>query len=321
MKHHLLRASSIAIILACGPAFGLGSVITGATPAPDQTLFPDVSLRPTLSPPSFGSSLFSGAPSSWTGPYFGVNAGIIVDGGPGVDIAAFPIQTGASPSDIVPLSGHLPTSGESFLGGGQFGYNFQFQNNIVAGLEADIEGSTAQSSFASPGAAPTLNPPGTFTNVSAIGATKSLQYLGTVRARLGFLFTPSILAYTTGGLAYGQVGLTSSSAENTIFNATGQSVVSALGGASYSAVRAGWTVGGGLEALISRNWSAKAEYLYYDLGAVSQNTLFINTLNNAPGTLGANIGSQSSTHFNGHVVQLGINYHLTSAPAPIVAKY
>ena len=35
--------------------------------------------------------------------------------------------------------------------------------------------------------------------------TNRVDWLGTVRARLGFLVTPNLLAYGTGGLAYGKV--------------------------------------------------------------------------------------------------------------------
>ncbi|TMA11229.1 MAG: porin family protein [Deltaproteobacteria bacterium] len=35
---------------------------------------------------------------------------------------------------------------------------------------------------------------------------------------------------------------------------------------SHTKIRTGWTVGGGLEAMISSNWSIKGEYLFVDLG-------------------------------------------------------
>jgi len=43
----------------------------------------------------------------------------------------------------------------------------------------------------------------------------------------------------------------------------------ALGNASYSNTQVGWTAGGGVEWMFMPNWSAKAEYLYYDLGNIS----------------------------------------------------
>ena len=99
-----------------------------ADPFPAQGPLPYVSLRPTLSPPSFGPSLFSGPPPSWTGAYFGANAGYIADGGSAANVGAFPIGYGAFPSDIAVLFGNLTPNGASFIGGGQFGYNLQMSN-------------------------------------------------------------------------------------------------------------------------------------------------------------------------------------------------
>jgi outer membrane immunogenic protein len=39
--------------------------------------------------------------------------------------------------------------------------------------------------------------------------------------------------------------------------------------ASFSKTKTGWTAGGGVEVGISKRWSWKAEYLYYDLGRES----------------------------------------------------
>ena len=56
------------------------------------------------------------------------------------------------------------------------------------------------------------------------------------------------MPYITGGGAFGN------------FNA------SAPGLAGGSTTNAGWTLGAGLEFAIAGNWTAKAEYLYVDLG-------------------------------------------------------
>ncbi len=140
MKHHLILAASTVIALASGSALADGTVITGATPIGGPTLLPDASLRSTFSPPA----LFSGPPPSWTGPYLGVNAGYLSDGGSAVNIGAFPIGPGAYPSDIAVLSGSLTPNGSSFLGGAQFGYNYQFSDALFAGVETDIQGSNSE---------------------------------------------------------------------------------------------------------------------------------------------------------------------------------
>ena len=98
-----------------------------------------------------------------------------------------------------------------------------------------------------------------------------VNWYGTVRGRLGFLFTPTLLVYGTGGLAYGGVNTTVN--HNTLmvsFPLTSQGL--APGSASFSDTRVGWTAGGGLEWMFMPNWSAKVEYLYTDLGTTSLST-------------------------------------------------
>lgn len=112
-----------------------------------------------------------------------------------------------------------------FIGGFQAGYNFQFASPFVLGIEADLS----------------------FTGMSA--GSYSLDYLGTVRARLGYSFD-RFLVYGTGGFAYGQ----------------GSADFFSL---SSSATQTGWTLGVGAEAAIDRNWSMRAEYLYVDLGSTT----------------------------------------------------
>ena len=41
------------------------------------------------------------------------------------------------------------------------------------------------------------------------------------------------------------------------------------GSASSTTTRVGWTIGAGIEGVVSGNWTAKLEYLYVDLGDVS----------------------------------------------------
>ena len=38
---------------------------------------------------------------------------------------------------------------------------------------------------------------------------------------------------------------------------------------SQSEWRNGWTIGGGIEAALNRNWSARVEYLYLDFGSAN----------------------------------------------------
>ena len=99
--------------------------------------------------------------------------------------------------------------------GGQLGYNYQLDRNLVLGVEADAQYS------------------------------QQPAWWGTVRGRAGYLVMPDLLVYGTGGLAY-QV---SSPPLNTHRNTVG------------------WTAGGGIEKMLDRNWSIKAEYLYVAPGS------------------------------------------------------
>lgn len=73
------------------------------------------------------------------------------------------------------------------------------------------------------------------------------------------------------------------------------------------------------------NWSAKAEYLYYDLGSQD---LILNTYA-GPLASGAAVGTSTglwtassiNPRTTGNLIRAGVNYHFNSAPAPVVAKF
>jgi outer membrane immunogenic protein len=98
-------------------------------------------------------------------------------------------------------------------------------------------------------------------------ASKSMDYFGTVRGRIGFLATPTLLVYGTGGLAYGGIHSSTLIGQAITGAPAVPNIYSAFG--SVSNTRVGWTAGGGVEWLFLPNWSIKLEYLYYDLGSVT----------------------------------------------------
>ncbi len=264
-------------------------------------------------------------PPLWTGFYFGANVGGIFDASTGATTAATPIfndTTGAAlgaPSyfgtaSAASIASNASLSNAGVIGGGQAGYNWQFNNNFLAGLEADIQGTTLSSNASASGAA---TEPSTGSLVSTTASlAKSLSYLGTVRGRLGFLVTPTLLVFGSGGLAYGGMNFTAGFFQTSSNPNFPSSAVSA----DYNDARIGWTAGGGLEWMFHPNWSAKVEYLYYDLGTASA----ANALSAAVPAGNLLYGSyyQTSTHFNGHVARVGVNYHFQwFSPATVVAKH
>ena len=85
---------------------------------------------------------------------------------------------------------------------------------------------------------------------SAIIYSSKSDFVSTLRARAGLIAWQRSLLFATGGAAWVHVK------DSFVDDGT---VV------QQSKTLSGWTVGGGLEAAIGGNWTAKAEYLYIDL--------------------------------------------------------
>jgi outer membrane immunogenic protein len=149
--------------------------------------------------------------------------------------------------------------------------------------------------------------------------SEKIEWFGTVRGRIGATFTPTFLAYVTGGLAYGEVRTTDTVAGTNVTNPGGQGVnggtilTPVAASFSSSSTRAGWTVGAGIEGAIGGNWTAKLEYLYIDLGNISGS--FITPVVSPSGNF---VFANYNSHITDNVVRVGINYRWGSA---VVAKY
>jgi outer membrane immunogenic protein len=242
----------------------------------------------------------------WGGWYAGVNAGWIRSD----DDVSTVATPGANSPPAIPVgvteglaalsTGSVPVSRKSgFIGGGQIGYNWQF-GSFVTGLETDIQGvSGLHNSGSVLTAATVVGVP-----VASLQAAETdTKFLGTVRGRLGFLATPTFLIYGTGGLAYGGVS------GNVALAQAGTNGFVGAGAASFSDTRVGWTAGGGLEWMFAPNWSAKAEYLHYDLGTAHVGWQAFGT---AASPFFNGVAFQTNTtsfRFDGDFVRAGVNYH------------
>jgi outer membrane immunogenic protein len=274
----------------------------------DRPVVPDMPVKARALPP---------AGPSWTGWYAGVNAGYIDSlGRTNTDaaiLATGPFTDSRSAGDIASTAtNQFNNRSSGFLGGAQAGYNYQFSRSFVAGLEADIQGSTLRQNLNVTSTEGQVGGPFWVTTTTV---SNRLDYLGTVRARLGVTPISNLLLYSTGGLAYG--GVRSSTQINfnntgTNFN-TGGPVPPGSSSGSFSDTRFGWTVGGGLEWMFSSNWTARMEYLYYDLGSAryatggySADLGFFST--GFPDSGVQTVGTSTTTHFNGNIVRVGVNY-------------
>jgi outer membrane immunogenic protein len=163
---------------------------------------------------------------NWTGFYAGGLGGTAVTESRGNGI----------PPSGAGFGSQIGNNGDGFTVGGLAGYNWQFGPRWVAGVEGDfsylgIKQSDVQYND------PTAN----------LGVKTS--WLGTVRGRVGYSTGPALL-YVTGGAAW--VGLKDKWAFTTPTSA--------------STTKSGATFGGGIETVISGNWTSKTEYLYIDDG-------------------------------------------------------
>jgi outer membrane immunogenic protein len=172
------------------------------------------------------------APYSWTGWYIGANAGY----GVGQKQGTFASSLGIETFNAMPAGG---------FGGGQLGFNYQF-GSFVLGAETDIQGAGISDTRTCllgciPGSSALID--------------QKLNWFGTTRARVGLANGP-VLTYVTAGAAYGgtETGLTT----------TFGGVTNAL---STTTTKTGWVWGTGVEAALAGNWTAKAEYLYLNLGS------------------------------------------------------
>ena len=257
---------------------------------------------------------------TWAGFYVGLNAGATFGGSNTNNIVSTSLLPGNPAAAALAALGTgafgQNNGGVGFIGGAQIGWNWQ-SGGFVAGLEADIQGIAGRRNNQNN---VTIGAVGGSTIVQVVPTFGQLQWLGTVRGRLGFAVSPTWLLYATGGLAYGGAKASTSIVQFDANNGVpGNAPYGSFG--SYSGTKLGWTVGAGGEWKFAQNWSAKLEYLYYDLGSATYSSLLAFTA--PPGFNPPGYGSVLShtTKFNGHIVRAGLNYHFGGGAGPVVAKY
>ncbi|MER8671182.1 porin family protein [Mesorhizobium sp. M1156] len=126
--------------------------------------------------------------------------------------------------------------------GGVFaGYNMQW-GSIVGGVEGDIEASGIVGH----------NPDWPF----GTDDNTHINALGSLRGRLGYAFD-NWLPYVTGGLALGHIRTKFEDGPATD---------------TKSELKAGWTIGAGVDYAFNKNWFGQVEYRYTDLGKITTGT-------------------------------------------------
>jgi outer membrane immunogenic protein len=176
------------------------------------------------------------------------------------------------------------TEPSSFSGGLQLGYDYQFQNNLLLGVEADYHWQDASAS-----ASTTLN---------GFPRTRETRFGDTwsVVGRLGYAWG-STLAYVRGGYASSELSF----ANTANFNG-------ALLGASRTHTD-GYVIGGGVAYGFAPNWSLGAEYNFYSFDPGRQ----LQTLNGV-----AQAAYNDNIDFNIHQILVKLNYRFGG---PMVSQY
>jgi outer membrane immunogenic protein len=195
--------------------------------------------------------------ASWTGCYIGGTAGGII-GSDRYSLAQggdflFPNNIFSSPANNI---AHTFDSHESgFTGGGQIGCNWQTSPNFVWGVEADLNGAsrlTDTNSFGPIGPftpVPGNNPGALLASSHTESVSKDVEWYSTFRGRVGYLVSPTMLLYGTGGLAVARI----KSSTNETFAADQFFLSNFVFQGSDTITRVGWTAGAGAEWMFAPN--------------------------------------------------------------------
>lgn len=173
--------------------------------------------------------------------------------------------TQADFTNPVPLDASSPHdfNHNAFYFSGYIGYNFQF-GNWITGVEGDLGWGNSEDTL-NGFAGLNINNPPTPTDSSSV----KIKWDGSIRGRLGYLVTPTVLVYVTGGWAFQNINSAASCTTNTGW-CNGVNVQST----SIDQTLNGWTIGGGMEAMLVPNWLLRLEGRYSDFG--TQTNTYLN---------------------------------------------
>jgi len=166
-----------------------------------------------------------------------------------------------------------------FLGGLQAGADWRFAPNWVVGVEGQYSWLSGSVGAVFPG---------------GFAYTNDQRGLGALTGRVGYTWGPG-MAYVKGGYAF------SDNNEHMTFGGV------PIGFATSGDHANGYTVGIGVEYMFATNWSAKAEYQYYNFGSAT----FV-----APPPAVA-FGSFTTSD---QVLSVGVNYRINWS-GPLMSRY
>ncbi len=189
---------------------------------------------------------------------------------------------------VLQQSGAVPFNNSGWTGGGQIGFNYQYQRAVV-GLEWDFQAFNPKGSSSvtgtyplAPGQLPCNSNTPVFPFSSYGGCqfgfneSSSGKWLSTLRGKVGAAWG-DWLVYGTGGVAWARMRFASNFADNTCTAiAAGPSNVNACNLASNfstTQTRAGFVAGAGLSYMLTQHIIATIEYLRVEINGYGGNTV------------------------------------------------
>jgi outer membrane immunogenic protein len=192
---------------------------------------------------------------NWTGCYIGANAGA----GWNRNQVSEPHNQGGQ--FLVPVDSTLDVNGPGgFIGGGQFGCNYQFASNWVVGLQGDVSFGSLSGQADDPFFAGKNGGPPTF--------QAKTTWVASAQGRVGYAWN-NILLFGTGGPAWARTTFSGDNLDvfgnpSAFCFSGGPGVACAPTG---SDTRLGWTLGAGFEWAFANNWTAGFVYNHYAFGS------------------------------------------------------
>ena len=223
---------------------------------------------------------------NWTGVYIGINGG----GGWGNS------RWASSPWPSTPMGANYSLSGGLF--GGTLGYNLQAgTSSFVIGGEVDLGWANIKGTIPSfvaqvvsfdpaTGASMIIPTPGCVPNCEV-----NNPWLATARLRFGYSFD-WFMPFVTAGVAIGRL----------------EANIAGIPLGRQSANNLGWTVGAGVEMVISGPWTAKLEFLHADLNGLSCDMACGNLVSvDASGNI-----VRGGVHINAseNIIRAGLNFRI-----------
>ena len=215
------------------------------------------------------------AVNTWTGVYVGAFGGF-ANGTAQIEPDAFLTDIGAYPVKMGLNGGFV---------GGAIGYNYEMNNGLVLGAVGDLAWASIKGTTC---VEVTVGHCDGSNNDSYAHGT--VNWLSTVRGKLGFAPSNDLLVYATGGLAIAGVR-----GEDTYVDGTNNMTA--------HTTQTGWTVGAGADYKLSSSVSLEAEYLYADLGKKDLKY----SITSSSGLYGEDLRTSSDLKLN--LFKIGLNYH------------